>query len=371
MTTRKDLAVYERRLSQVRSQLGEWQVGAILVTGDSNRRWLSGFTGSAGQLLVTREDAFLATDFRYWEQAVAQAPAFQLFKHRRRKQDAVDFFSLAGTGRIGIEASNMTVAESARLDKDLGIEWVALDSSLEPMRAIKDKSELESIAAAAAIADQAMGRMKWLARPGMSERALAWELEKAMREAGAHGLAFEPIVASGPNSALPHHRPGERVIQAGDVIIVDMGAEIDGYRSDLTRSFFLGDQPSERFWEIYNLVAKAQSAALTMAAVGMSAQEVDALARGVINDAGYGEAFGHGLGHGIGLDVHEGPLLSSRPEAKEVTISPGMVVTIEPGIYLSGWGGVRIEDLVCCNESGMKSLSQCPKEPIIPLLVDA
>lgn len=359
------------RLIQVRQQLTDWGVDGLLITSESNRRWLSGFTGSAGLLLITAEIAILATDFRYWEQAATQAPHFTLFKQRRREKEIRELFELGGVRRIGLEAGHVTLAQSASLraavnghQTDTPITFVPLKSTVEPLRQIKSAAELATIQASAKITDQVMAQVNHLAHPGMTERELAWELEKRMREAGADGIAFTLIVASGPNSALPHHRPSDRILQAGDAIVVDMGATVNDYHSDLTRTFYLGPEPDEQFWAVYNLVEAAQANALEHMKPGMTGKQIDALARGIIAAAGHGEHFGHGLGHGVGLEVHEGPSLSFRAEKQRV--KAGMVATVEPGVYLPGWGGIRIEDLVVFNESGVEPLSHCPKVPQIP-----
>jgi Xaa-Pro aminopeptidase len=194
---------------------------------------------------------------------------------------------------------------------------------------------------------------------------VAWELEKMMREAGADSMAFPVIVASGPNGASAHHTAGDRKVQAGDTIIVDMGASLNGYQSDLTRTFYLGNEPDVKFWEIYNHVHEAQKTALSKIKAGVSGNAVDKAARDKITDAGYGKNFGHGLGHGLGLEVHENPRLSFMVDEKE-TLPAGAILTVEPGIYIDGWGGVRIEDLVLVTESGIEVLSHCSKNPIIP-----
>jgi Xaa-Pro aminopeptidase len=358
--------ISEARLAHVRSLFDEWQVAGILISSPENRRWLSGFTGSAGVLLVTADKALLATDFRYWEQAAAQAPAFTLFKHQRRDEDTLALLETAAVAAIGVEAQHMTLAEFARLEAVPGIDWVPLPETLEPLRARKSGDELASIRAAAAITDQVMAQFPHIARPGITEQAAAWELEKAMREAGAEAMAFDVIVASGPNAALPHHHPGERALQTGDTIIVDMGAQVNGYASDMTRTFFLGE-PDERFRSVYNEVLAAQTAVLRQAKPGMKGTAVDAIARSLITETGHGEHFGHGLGHGLGLFIHEGPFLTYLPRGEKYTIESGMTITIEPGIYLPGWGGVRIEDLVLVTDAGLEPISQCPKEPVIPV----
>jgi Xaa-Pro aminopeptidase len=323
--------------------------------------------------MITPEKALLATDFRYWEQATSQAPAYTLFKHQRREEDITAFMATAGVARIGLEAQHVTLSELAALKKataslERPITWVPLAETVEPWRQVKSGTEIELIRAAAAITDHTMAQVNQLARPGQTEQQLAWELEKVMRQAGAEATAFTLIVASGPNSGLPHHRPGERILQVGDTIVVDMGAQLHGYKSDLTRTFYLGNEPDEQFWNIYHLVLEAQTAASQKIQPGMTAKDADAVARQVIANAGHGEHFGHGLGHGLGLDIHEKPFLSPRPPAEIEIVTAGMVTTIEPGVYLPGWGGVRIEDLAHVTETGVTLLSNCPKEPAIPLI---
>ena len=227
---------------------------------------------------------------------------------------------------------------------------------------MKTAVELKAIRAAAAITDQVMSQVPQLVKLGMTEKQLAWELEKAMREAGADGLAFPLLVASGPNSALPHHHAGTRPLQADDALIIDMGAAINGYKSDLTRTFYLGQEPSPQFRRIYELIQTAQTNAITRLRPGMTSQEGDALARKVIEDAGHAQHFGHGLGHSLGLEIHESPGLTWRSEE---ALPAQAVITIEPGIYLPGWGGVRIEDLIYLTDEGTLKISQCPQNPII------
>ena len=361
--------IFEERLTQVRNEFEGWGVAGIYISSPENRRWLSGFSGSAGVLLVTQDQALLATDFRYFEQAGAQAPAFTLFKHQRTDEDTKRLLETAGKGNspypVGIEATQMTLSEFATLQKFDHVTWVPLEETLESLRAIKSADELTKIRAAAAITDKAMAQFPQIAHPGITEQAAAWALEKAMREAGAEAMAFDVIVASGSNAALPHHHPGERVLRVGDPIIVDMGAQVDGYKSDMTRSFFLGE-PDEKYWSVYNLVLEAETAVIQQARPGMSSRTVDSIARDLITNAGHGEHFGHGLGHSLGLFIHESPFLTHLPRGEKHSIETGMAVTIEPGVYLPGWGGVRIEDLVLVTETGLEPISHCPKEPIIP-----
>ena len=357
-----DDEIIQQRLTTVRAKFDEWKVDGLLIGSAANRRWLSGFTGSSGQLLVTREQAILATDSRYWQQAAQEAPLFTLFKHQRTPEDAKNFIWSAQVVKLGLEAQHTTLAEWQQLRKIKGINWFSLPQTLEGLRGMKTAVERQAIQAAAAITDLAMSQVNQIAKIGMTEKQLAWELEKMMREAGADSMAFPVIVASGPNSALPHYRAGERPLQVGDILLIDMGAELNGYKSDLTRTFYLGSQPSNQFKYIYELVQLAQTNALTHLRPGMTSQEGDALAREVIEDAGYAEHFGHGLGHSVGLEIHESPNLTWRYEEN---LPAQSVLTIEPGIYLPGWGGVRIEDLIYLTDEGPILLSQCRQNLVI------
>ncbi|KAA3664528.1 MAG: M24 family metallopeptidase [Chloroflexi bacterium] len=359
--------VLQERLTAVQTHLSNWQVDALLIASATNRRWLSGFTGSNAQLLVTPDQATIATDSRYYQQATAQAPLFTLFKHERTEKETAVFLHQANAQKIGLEANHTTLEEAKKLEKAApSVEWVHLNETVEPYRRIKAIAEVEAIQAAAAITDQAMSLVNEITHPGMSEKALAWELEKAMREAGADSMAFPIIVASGANASSPHHMTGDRQLQPGDAIIIDMGAQLNGYRSDMTRTFFLGNAPTSQFIEVYELVLAAQTAVLTQTRPGMKNKEIDSIARNLIGNAGHREHFGHGLGHGVGLDIHEDPFLSPRSHESE-TISAGMTLTVEPGVYIPGWGGVRIEDLTIITNEGLESLSHCPKNPIIPI----
>lgn len=353
------------RLNQIRNTLEKWHVDAVLITSPANRRWLSGFTGSAGMLLVSREVAILSTDSRYWEQAERQAPDFVVYRNKTKPDDLRNFIATANANRIGFEAKHVTVAEHRTLRKEKTVRWRALGTTVEPFRAIKSAEELALIRKAAQITDRTIAQFHGLARPGKSERMLAWELEKVMRDFGADRPGFDIIVASGPNSALPHHRPGERTLQPGDIIVVDLGAEVDGYRSDLTRTFYLGTSPDDTFNEIYRIVADAQAAAINGIHDGINGKVADALARDVITAAGHGDHFGHGTGHSLGLEIHEFPRFSVNSARDK--IQAGMIMTVEPGIYLPGYGGVRIEDLIVITPDGAEYLSHAPQNSLIPL----
>lgn len=360
--------VIQQRLSAVRQKLPQWKVGGLFITSPTNRRWLSGFTGSSGYLIITADRAFFGTDFRYWGRAAKEAPDFELIKMEGDiKERMAKFLNKSAVSSLGVEGQ-MTLAELAMLEslEGISIEFIPISEPVEPLRQVKTADEIKAIRAAAAITDQAMSAVNEIIRPGMSEKQVAWELEKIMREAGADRMAFPVIVASGPNGAFAHHSSGERKLKAGDAIIIDMGASLNGYQSDLTRTFYLGNEPDEKFWEIYNTVHEAQKAALKAIKAGENGKVIDTIARDHIKNAGYEKAFGHGLGHGVGLDIHEEPRLS-QTAADAPPLPAGAVVTVEPGIYLEGWGGVRIEDLVMVTESGVELLSRCSKNPIIPL----
>jgi Xaa-Pro aminopeptidase len=268
-----------------------------------------------------------------------------------------------GAERIGLEANQITLSDAAKLESIANVTWVSLERPVEPLRQIKSANEIKAIRAAAAITDQAMALVPQLVHPGINERELAWKLEKTMRENGSDALAFPLIVAFGPNSALPHHQPGDRKLRFGEIVLVDMGAEFNGYKSDLTRTFFVGDEVDAQFLNIYSLVQSALRNASNNIQPGISSKDAYGLAMDVISDGDHREHFIHGLGHGVGLDIHEEPFLSARPPA--VRIDADMVITIEPGIYLPGWGGVRIEDLVLVTETGAEAISKCPKFPHI------
>jgi Xaa-Pro aminopeptidase len=355
-------SIFEERLTAVRQKLTEWEVEGVLITSPANRRWLSGFTGSNGQLLITASQALIATDFRYFAQAGHEAPDFTLFKHQRTLEDTRGFLAAAQVGKIGVEAKHMTLAEMAELEQVEAVEWVPLAATLEPLRMVKTAAEIQTIQKAAAITDEVMAQVPQIARVGMTEKEVAWALEKALRQAGAEALAFDIIVASGANSALPHHHPSNRRLQAGDPLVLDMGAQVAGYKSDLTRSFYLGPKASVHYFELYQLVLRAQTAVFQQAKPGMNLKAVDALARDVLERAGHAEHFGHGLGHGLGLDIHEDPFFSPRASEEDI-IEVGMIVTIEPGCYVPDYGGIRLEDLARMTPDGLVSLSHCPKQP--------
>ena len=359
------------RLERLRGKLGERELDWLLVTQPENRSYLSGFGerdvslgSSAAWLLVGRGAAFLITSFLYYEAAVRQAEGFEVVRGAPRFHDGVaEALGAAPASQIGFEAGWLTVELYHDLAERLGEkhELVPTTGLVEELRQIKDAGEIEAIRAANELTDRAYKHVVGLLRPGLTEKQVAWEIEKYMREHGAEGMAFEPAVAAGPHSAVPHHSPTDRPIAASEPIWIDCGARLNGYCGDLTRSFCLGSA-DERFAEIYGIVLRAQEVAIEGLRAGLTGVEGDALARDVIREAGHGDAFGHSLGHGIGLAIHELPRVS--PLGKDV-LQPGMLTSVEPGIYLPGWGGVRIEDLVVIEESGVRNLTRAPKQMVI------
>ena len=355
-----------QRLQKLRDILIERKLTGMLVSTPENRRYLSGFTGSAGYLFITREDAVLATDFRYVEQAGRQASEFRVLRIGASQDWFPHLVTETGVRRLGFEGQDVSVALYQRLTRaikdstalhDKRVRLVATAGIVEELRATKDPEEMQALQRAIDIADQAMNAVTPTIRAGQSEQEVAWRLEVAMRELGADSLSFDIIVASGPNGALPHHRTGDRAIREGEPIVIDMGAKYQDYCSDLTRTTVVG-APDETFHRVYDTVLGAQLTAIATIQAGMTGTEADGLARKVIEEAGYGENFGHSLGHGIGLAVHEHP--SVGPTGQNA-LKEGMVFSIEPGIYLSGWGGVRIEDLVVLEKAGTRVLSKASK----------
>jgi Xaa-Pro aminopeptidase len=358
------------RLERVAGVAAERDVDALVVTAPLDVRYVTGYTGSNGIALVGAGEGgarLFLTDFRYAAQAAEQvAPAWQreivsqdLLEGVGRALSQLD----ADGGRLGFDADHLTVARHARL-RELapeGWELVATRDVVQRLREVKDAGELASIRAAAELAD---GVLEWIAGRGLvgrTERAVALELEHEMRLRGAQGPSFPSIVASGPHGALPHAEPRDEAIARGSLVTIDLGAIVDGYCSDCTRTFGAGPVDEEGR-EVYELVLRAQQAAVAAVAPGPTGRELDAVARDIIEAAGHGGDFGHSLGHGVGLDIHEGPRLSRLTGDRPLVA--GNVVTVEPGVYLPGRLGVRIEDLVVVTETGAEVLSRFTKELI-------
>ena len=353
-----------QRLQWLVDALGQRELDGMLVSRPENRRYLSGFTGSAGYLLASNDRAELATDSRYTQQASDQAPDFQVVPSQSGWDWLVKSLQTSGLSRLGFESEHLTVAEHHRLlesikhEASLGsVSLVAPSGIVEELRTVKDQEELVLLQRAIGASDLAMDAVCSTLREGMTEREVAGRIEQAMRDFGADSVSFNTIVASGPNGAMPHHRPTDRAIGEGEPIVIDMGAKVGGYCSDITRTVVMG-QPDDTFRKVYDIVLGAQLTAISIVRPGMSGGECDNLARSVIQAAGHGEHFGHGLGHGVGLAVHEAPRVG--PNSYD-NLAAGTVFTVEPGIYIPGWGGVRIEDIVLLEESGARPLSQARK----------
>lgn len=348
------------RLKRLHQSLVEKELDGIFVSQPENRYYLSGFDGSAGFLLITPQDTILATDFRYIEQVKTQAPDYQIFQTTGNVPDWFPrLVAELNLNRLGFEAGDITFALYRQLTDTLKkaqsrLQLAPVDRLVESLRTIKEAEEIELIAKAVEITDKAFEYIEDVVRIGMTEKEVAWELEKFQREQGSQTLPFDIIVASGPNAALPHAKPSQRSINSGEPVVIDMGARFGGYCSDFTRTLCLGE-PDDTFKKVYDTVLGAQLAAIALIKEGMSGEEADSFARTVIEEAGYAKAFGHSLGHGVGLAPHEQPRLG--PNSTE-TLTSGMVFSIEPGIYLPGWGGVRIEDLAVLEKGEIRVLSK-------------
>ena len=353
-----------KRLRKLRASIAERGLEALLIYQPENLLYLSGFTGSSGWLLISGQNAILATDFRYVEQAKGESPDFEIIQTKQELRDWLPgLVSDLGWHKLGFEANFITYEvyhkfSEAIKTRQVNPELVPTTGIVEQLRSIKEPEELGFIIKAVELADAAFEQAKGIIRPGMMEKEAAWEIEKFLRQEGSEGMPFEIIVASGPNSALPHARPAEKIICSGEPVLIDMGARINGYCSDFSRTLFLGET-DKSLQEIYNIVLKAQTTAIERVESGMDASQADRLARSVVEQAGYGDAFGHGLGHGVGLAVHEFPTLGPRSSD---SLADGMVFTIEPGIYLAGQGGVRIEDMVVLENGKARVLSKSKRD---------
>jgi Xaa-Pro aminopeptidase len=344
------------RGDRLEQQLVERELDRMLVLNLINIRYLTGFTGTNGACVCGPGVRLFFTDFRYTERAEAEIEGWEI---QTIANDWLGGIAEHLQGRVGFEDDHMSVRLLEKLKEKLadGVEMVPAGGRVEELRRVKDEGELALIEEAAKLADEALSWSTEQGLAGKSEREVARAFEARIRELGGDP-SFPAIVAAGPNGALPHAEPGEREIGRGELVVFDMGAAIDGYCSDGTRTFATGD-PGEEAIEVYEVVREAQQASLEAIRAGISGEDVDKVAREVIDAAGHGDRFGHGLGHGVGLELHEGPRLSLRSDD---VLSPGEVVTVEPGIYLPGKLGVRIEDLVVVTEDGLRNLSSLPKD---------
>jgi Xaa-Pro aminopeptidase len=361
------------RIDRLRPRLEETGVDALVVTSLANVRYLSGFTGSAGVVVVTATGALLTTDGRYRTQSaeevaaagVADSLAVSIGGAEDQRSAIRAALSGVGAKRVGLEADAISWSAARRWSELLEgeAETVPVSGAVEALREVKDRGELARMARAAAIADRALAEvLPMLAEVGrreITEEEFALALDTAMRRGGAEDRAFDTIVAAGANSAKPHHQPTCARLAPGQAVVVDFGATFEGYRSDMTRTFWLGGEPTGELARVFEVVRDSQAQGVAAVAPGVAAKEVDAVCRRVIDAAGWAERFEHGTGHGVGLDIHEAPTVS-RTSAD--TLQAGHVVTVEPGVYLPGVGGVRIEDTVVVTEEGCVPLTRTAKD---------
>lgn len=347
------------QIEKIRGILESGSLDAMLLTGAVNRRYISGFTGTNGAVLISREKAWLITDFRYTEQAAAQSPDF-LTVTLKTDEKLVDWLAEFDFERVGFEADVWTLEAFEPFKEMKGIQWIPVQKDLMALRMIKTPEEIAHIEQAAAIADSGFQHILGFIRPGVTEAEVALELEFHMRKNGASGLSFDSIVASGERSSMPHGVASGKTIERGDLLTLDFGCVVNGYCSDMTRSLVVGKASPEQV-NLYQLVHSAQAASLELVKPGVTCAAVDSAGRSLIEAAGYGPQFGHGTGHGVGLEIHEQPRVAA---SSDTVLAPGMIITIEPGVYIPGFGGVRIEDLVVVTETGYRLLSASPKNLI-------
>ncbi|MBC1945910.1 aminopeptidase P family protein [Listeria booriae] len=350
------------KLAKIQAILTDKKMDAILVTSDYNRRYVADFTGTTGMALITPNKAFFITDFRYTEQAAKQAVGYEIRQNKGPILDTIEeIIAEQKLKTVFFEEAYVTVAEHNLMQSSFSATLEPFSDILEDMRKVKTADELSAIKTACEIADAAFTHILTFIKPGLTELEVSNELEFFMRRNGASGSSFDTIVASGVRSALPHGVASDKIIEVGDFVTMDYGCYYNGYCSDMTRTIAIGEA-SEKLKEIYAITLEAQLKVIDALRPGLTGIEADAIARNHIASKGYGEAFGHSLGHGIGLEIHEGPNLSVKSPN---VLVPGNVVTDEPGIYLPGIGGVRIEDDILITEAGNEVLTHSSKELII------
>ena len=357
------------RLARLRPSLHGAECDALLVTNLVNVRYLTGFTGSAALLLVLADGVVLTTDGRYRDQAAEQTAAAGVdatieVRPTLTAQHEVLASAASGVARLGLEAESVTWAQQRRFAADVfaRADLVPTDGLVEDLRRVKDPGEVERMTEAARIADDALAAVIPLLGQGVTEREVALGLDYEMRRLGASGSSFETIVASGPNGAKPHARPTDRRIEPGELVVIDFGAIVDGYCSDMTRTVCIGEPADDTALRMVGVVRESQREGVAAVAAGVRARDVDDRCRAVIAEAGWADAFLHGTGHGVGLEIHEAPRVGSTSED---VLAPGHVVTVEPGVYLADHGGVRIEDTVVVTDDGCRVLTNAPKELVV------
>jgi Xaa-Pro aminopeptidase len=361
---RRPKAFLKVRQKTVRQALKQLKLDALLLSETADLHYLTGFTGDDSVGLITARDVYLVTDFRYGQQAGLEAGWCKLaLRDGSMSATLAQTFHDAKAARVGYEVNSVTVGQLRALEKALQekkgeVELVGVENVLANIRKVKDDHEIDLIRKSVALAEEAFEALKPQIKPGLTENHIAGLLVLELRSRGASDASFPVIVASGANSSLPHYRPGEALVQRDQPLLIDWGASLRGYCSDLTRTLMIG-RISSRMKTLYRVVLEAQTAAIRFLRPGVTTTQADTVAREIIERAGYGKEFGHGLGHGIGLQIHELPAL--RKKAGEEELRPGMIVTVEPGIYLPGEGGVRIEDDVLITHSGCEVLSSLPR----------
>lgn len=361
--------ITKKRVKHLREKLKDQDFDTLLVLSDENRRYLSGFTGkdgqfdeSAGALFISSTEQLLATDSRYEMQAQKEAPQCEVYRHKRGLAQALpEILEMLGTKRLGFESVRLSCQQFEKFKEEFkkrggSVSFTPTEGLVEVLRMIKGQEELEAIRQSLAISESIFENIRNKLEKGKTEKELAWNIEKAMREKGAEAIAFPTIVASGANAASPHAIPTDRSIEEGEPLLFDWGCILNGYCSDISRTIVIGN-PDDTFKKVYQVVQDAQSMAIEAIKPGMSTQAVDKIARQHIAANGFGDYFGHGLGHGVGLATHEKPHLSPR---KPTNLELGMVTTVEPGIYIPGWGGVRLENMVVVEEHGATILNRLP-----------
>jgi Xaa-Pro aminopeptidase len=354
---------HPRRRAYLADRFGELGVEALLVTRQVNVRYLTGFSGSNGQLLVTADGGgTFFTDSRYEEQSRREVPDLSRVIYPRRFSEALaEAREDRGLRRVGFEAADLSYKAHRELAELDGIELVTVGEEVERLRWAKERAEIALIERAQELTDEAFDRVTAKLAEGITERRVGLELDLAMREAGAERIGFDSIVAFGENAAEPHHAPTDRALRRGDVVKLDFGCVVEGYHSDMTRTVAFGE-PDPRLREIHQLVLRAHLAGAQAVRAGATGRAADRAARSVIEEAGYGDRFGHSLGHGVGLEIHEGPSL--RRDTDDV-LPEGAVVTVEPGVYVPGLGGVRIEDMVVVTAEGCRALPRTRKDLLV------
>ncbi|PGT87637.1 MULTISPECIES: M24 family metallopeptidase [Bacillaceae] len=351
------------KLEKIRQRFKELSIDGLLITSSYNRRYMTGFTGTAGVVVISGDKAVFITDFRYTEQAAKEVEGFEIVQHTGPIiEEVANQVEKLGIKRLGFEQDSLTYQLFSSYKEALkSSEFIPVSGAVEKLRLIKSPAEIKILKEAAEIADAAYKHILTYIKPGLKEIDVANELEFFMRKNGAVSSSFDIIVASGYRSALPHGVASEKEIEKGDFVTLDFGAYYKGYCSDITRTFAVGE-PSDELKKIYSIVLEAQLRGMSGIKPGLTGKQADALTRDYIKEQGYGEYFGHSTGHGLGMEVHEGPALSFK---SDTILEQGMVVTVEPGIYVAGLGGVRIEDDTVITEKGNESLTHSPKDLII------